>query len=189
MAAIQATLEALNPSLTQAATMKIENTDKRDTLTSYEQKAQQAWQQSGVFETDAPDAATNGKPQEKWFGTFAYPYMNGTLHAGHAFTVSKVEFTAGFQRMLGKKVLFPLGFHCTGMPIKACADKLVREIEMFGETFERCTLEDIQDDKAAAPAPTTDTDPTKFAAKKGKAAAKTVKAKYQFQIMLALGIP
>ena len=42
------------------------------------------------------------------------------------------------------------------------------------------------------PAPTqaeTKTDLGKFSAKKGKAAAKTVKTKYQFQIMLAQGIP
>lgn len=29
-------------------------------------------------------------------------------------------------------MLFPFGFHCTGMPIKACADKLQREMETFG---------------------------------------------------------
>jgi leucyl-tRNA synthetase len=54
----------------------------------------------------------------KWFGNFPYPYMNGSLHLGHAFTISKIEFAAGFERMLGKRVLFPHGFHCTGMPIK-----------------------------------------------------------------------
>lgn len=26
----------------------------------------------------------------KYFGTFPYPYMNGLLHLGHAFTISKV---------------------------------------------------------------------------------------------------
>lgn len=34
--------------------------------------------------------------------------------------------------MKGKKILFPFGFHCTGMPIKACADKLKREMEDYG---------------------------------------------------------
>lgn len=29
-------------------------------------------------------------------------------------------------------MLFPFAFHCTGMPIKACADKLKREMEMYG---------------------------------------------------------
>jgi leucyl-tRNA synthetase len=121
----------------------------------------------------------------------AYPYMNGTLHAGHTFTVSKVEFTAGFARMQGKRTLFPLGFHCTGMPIKACADKLIDEIKFFGENFEGYTDQDAADDKAnTTPAPSTHhEDVTKFTAKKGKAASKVVKMKYQFQIMRAIGIP
>lgn len=37
-----------------------------------------------------------------------------------------------YHRLKGKKVLFPFGFHCTGMPIKACADKLQREMAIFG---------------------------------------------------------
>lgn len=129
----------------------------------------------------------------KFFGTMAYPYMNGTLHAGHSFSVSKIEFTAGFARMQGKRTLFPMGFHCTGMPIKACADKLINEVEMFGQNFERYTEKDGDEDRAtatSAPTPTTHhEDVTKFTAKKGKAASKVVKMKYQFQIMQALGIP
>ncbi|RMZ71551.1 hypothetical protein GMOD_00006676 [Pyrenophora seminiperda CCB06] len=121
----------------------------------------------------------------------AYPYMNGSLHAGHSFTVSKVEFAAGFARMQGKKSLFPMGFHCTGMPIKACADKLVNEGKLLGKNFEGYTEEDAAEDKAnATPAVSTKhEDVTKFTAKKGKAASKVVKKKYQFQIMQALGIP
>ena len=134
------------------------------------------------------------KKHPKYFNTFAYPYMNGTLHAGHSFTASKVEFTAGFARMQGKRVLFPLGFHCTGMPIKACADKLTEDVRRFGKNFERYEDEDLSGAGQAgtAPAPTqaeTKEDITKFTSKKGKTAAKTVKMKYQFQIMLALGIP
>jgi leucyl-tRNA synthetase len=64
--------------------------------------------------------------------TFPYPYMNGRLHLGHAFSLTKAEFTARFQRMLGKNVLFPFGFHCTGMPIQAAANKLREEIAEFG---------------------------------------------------------
>jgi leucyl-tRNA synthetase len=122
----------------------------------------------------------------------AYPYMNGVLHAGHSFTASKVEFATGFARMEGKRALFPQGWHCTGMPIKACADKLVDEVKKFGRNFERYDEDaeveaDEADGEAKGPAATKE-DVTKFSGKKSKAAGKTVKLKYQFQIMLALGI-
>ena len=174
-------------------------TEKRDALIAIEKKYQKLWQESGVFQADAPSPEETGSllPQEvrdkhpKYFGTFAYPYMNGTLHAGHSFTVSKVEFNAGFARMDGKRVLFPLGYHCTGMPIKACADKLQDDVRKFGQTFEAYNEE--QDGRAdQRPAPTqvqTKEDITKFTSKKGKAASKVIKLKYQFQIMRALGIP
>jgi len=115
--------------------------------------------------------------------------MNGSLHAGHSFSLSKVEFATGYQRMKGKRALFPLGFHCTGMPIKASSDKIKREVELFGKNFEDVPEEE---DEEPQPPPTNAAakeDVTKFAAKKGKAAAKAVKLRYQFQIMLALGIP
>ena len=120
--------------------------------------------------------------------------MNGTLHAGHSFTVSKVEFTAGFARLTGKRVLFPLGFHCTGMPIKACADKLVEDVKKFGQNFEKYHEDEDEPEPNGVPiAPTQGVkikdDITKFKSKKGKQAAKTVKANYQFQTMQAMGIP
>lgn len=201
--AVAATLDLLKPQEAESKTLKIENTEKRDTLIEAEKRYQKAWEEQGVFNPDAPSIDEvpfeNTTPDElhekypKWFGNFAYPYMNGTLHAGHGFTASKVEFTAGFQRMIGRRTLFPLGYHLTGLPIKACADKLVREVEMFGKNFERCPVEDvIEDGPSEPPAPTqaeTKTDITKFKAGKSKANAKTVKTKYQFQIMLAQGIP
>lgn len=203
--AVQQTLDSLNPAAAAEKTLKIENTDKRDTLIEAEKKYQQQWQELNVFQPDAPsleEVPFSATPDElhrkdpKWIGCFAYPYMNGTLHAGHAFTASKVEFNAGWQRMQGKRTLFPLGYHVTGMPIKACADKLVNEIKLFGQNFERCPVDDVVEqgptDGDVPPAPTqqeTKTDLSKFSAKKGKAAAKTIKTKYQFQIMLAQGIP
>ena len=179
-------------------------TEKRDTLILQEKKYQQKWSQDHIFQADAPstaDVPLNSIPARelrrrypKFFGTMAYPYMNGTLHVGHSFTVSKIEFAAGVARMQGHRVLYPQGYHCTGMPIKACADKLQREIELFGTNFERCPEAAVVNGGAEpeAPAPAqeqTREDITKFSAKKGKTAAKSVKMKYQFQIMLAVGIP
>lgn len=173
-------------------------------MIAIEKKYQAEWQKNHVFESDAPttqEIPFNSVPASeirekhpKYFGTFAYPYMNGTLHAGHSFTVSKVEFTAGFSRLQGKRVLFPLGFHCTGMPIKACADKLVSDVKKFGQNFEKYTEdeEEVEEQNVSvAPVQNLDKkdDITKFKSKKGKAAAKTVKTNYQFQTMLAMGIP
>ncbi|KZZ97013.1 leucyl-tRNA synthetase, cytoplasmic [Ascosphaera apis ARSEF 7405] len=194
---------ALAASLSAASAPKtafqLENTEKRDTLIAIEKKYQKKWQEDKVFEVNAPSteevplhsisAAELREKQPKFFGTFAYPYMNGTLHAGHTFTISKLEFMTGVARMEGKNALFPLGFHCTGMPIKACADKLVDEIRMFGTNFERFSAEDQEETPAPTSAPEVKVDPSKFSSKKSKAASKTAKLKYQFQIMLAIGIP
>ncbi|GAP86405.1 putative leucyl-tRNA synthetase [Rosellinia necatrix] len=181
--------------------LKIENTQKRDALVEVERKYQKVWAESGVFESNAP-AATDASQaqQDKYFATIAYPYMNGSLHAGHGYTISKVEFATGYARLQGKNALFPLGFHCTGMAIKACADKLVREVEMFGQNFERYTEDDDEEGdvdarQAGDGTAATDagaaavSDVTKFRSKKTKAVAKSGAAKYQFQIMLSQGIP
>ncbi|KAJ8123752.1 hypothetical protein ONZ43_g370 [Nemania bipapillata] len=178
--------------------LKIENTQKRDALVEVERKYQKVWAESGLFESNAPTATDVSQAQQgKFFSTMAYPYMNGSLHAGHAYTMSKVEFATGYARLQGKNALFPLGFHCTGMAIKACADKLERELEMFGQNFERYTDDDEDDldapkagDEAAANnAGAATPDVTKFRSKKTKVAAKSGAAKYQFQIMLSQGIP
>lgn len=108
--------------------MATEAKPKRDFLRNIELEIQKGWEESKAFEVDAPEDLN----QPKYMVTFPYPYMNGRLHLGHVFTLSKAEFAAGYQRLKGKRVLFPFGFHCTGMPIKACADRLKREINEFG---------------------------------------------------------
>lgn len=164
-----------------------------------EKKYQAKWAKDGIFEANAPTldeipfhSISNSELHEKYpkfFGLMAYPYMNGTLHAGHSLTISKVEFAAGFARMQGKRVLFPMGFHCTGMAVKACADKLVNEVDLFGQNFEGYTNDETTEAAPTSkPANTAHEDVTKFTSKKGKSAAKTVKMKYQFQIMKSLGI-
>lgn len=62
---------------------------KLDELTVLEAAVQQIWDSEKIFEEDAP---VKGKQeQEKFMVTFPYPYMNGRLHLGHTFTISKCE--------------------------------------------------------------------------------------------------
>ena len=82
---------------------------KRDALQAIELSLQSSWAAQKVHERDA----TPGEP--KYLATFPYPYMNGRLHLGHSFSLSKVEFAVGFERLNGKNALFPFGFHCTGI--------------------------------------------------------------------------
>jgi leucyl-tRNA synthetase len=77
-------------------------------------KMQEKWASMNLFEVDAP-AGGEPVPEGKFFGNFPYPYMNGVLHLGHAFSLSKLEFAAAYNRLIGKRVLFPQGFHCTGV--------------------------------------------------------------------------
>ncbi|XP_034033947.1 leucine--tRNA ligase, cytoplasmic isoform X2 [Thalassophryne amazonica] len=111
--------------------------------------------------------------------------MNGRLHLGHTFSLSKCEFAVGYQSLKGKKCLFPFGLHCTGMPIKACADKLKREMELYGnppqfpeeeeeEEKEKSSDEIIIKDKAKG--------------KKSKAVAKSGVSNFQWDIMRSLGL-
>lgn len=67
--------------------------------------------------------------KEKKLVTFPYPYMNGKLHLGHLYSLSKADFYSYFKKLEGYNVLFPFAFHCTGMPISASAFKLNEELE------------------------------------------------------------
>lgn len=157
---------------------------KLEDLLSIESLIQKQWDEAKIFEEDAPtEGGCSGK--ETFMATFPYPYMNGRLHLGHTFSLSKCEFAVGYQRMKGKKCLFPFGLHCTGMPIKASADKLKRELADFGcpPSFP----EDNDDDKQVTQ-PQEVTLKDKAKGKKSKVTAKTGGIKYQWQIMQSLGI-
>lgn len=88
---------------------------KRDYLRSHEREIQQLWRDHHVFESNA--ATTNN--DDSFFVTFPYPYMNGVLHIGHAFSFSKALFRSLYEQLQGHNTLLPFSFHCTGMPIQA----------------------------------------------------------------------
>ena len=93
-------------------------TVKRDYLRTHERHIQQLWMEHHVFESNAP-ATTNDDTPASFFVTFPYPYMNGVLHIGHAFSFSKALFRSLYEQLQNQNTLLPFAFHCTGMPIQA----------------------------------------------------------------------
>ncbi|KAK6915892.1 Aminoacyl-tRNA synthetase, class Ia [Dillenia turbinata] len=163
---------------------------RRDRLLEIEAYARSKWEQEEVFRSESRERPP--EPGEKFFGNFPYPYMNGYLHLGHAFSLSKLEFAAAFHRLRGANVLLPFAFHCTGMPIKASADKLAREIQQFGDppVFPPSAAEEIEKQE---PGPADGNDvasaiPDKFRGKKSKAVAKSGGPMFQWEIMRSFGL-
>ncbi|KAI1903034.1 hypothetical protein AGOR_G00023010 [Albula goreensis] len=162
-------------------------TAKLDFLRKIEQEIQQKWEKEKAFENNAPNTIGASKNKNKYFVTFPYPYMNGRLHLGHTFSLSKCEFAVGYQRLKGKECLFPFGLHCTGMPIKACADKLKREVELYGYPPQFPDEEEEEEDlKPKIGDEIVIKDKTK--GKKSKAVAKSGGSKFQWDIMKSLGL-
>lgn len=155
---------------------------KLEELLVIESSIQKLWDEEKVFEEDAPSQGS-AVGEGKYVACFPYPYMNGRLHLGHTFTLTKSEFAVGYQRMKGKKCLFPFGFHCTGMPIKASSDKLKWELADYGcpPVFPE---EEIQETTQTQDVTIKD----KSKGKKSKAVAKSGGMKYQWQIMRSIGI-
>ena len=86
-------------------------------FSSIEQKWQKKWAESKLFEADK-------NKKEKYFINFPFPYINGAPHLGHGYSLLKADTMARFQRMMGKNVLFPFGFHATGEPIVGTAKRV-----------------------------------------------------------------
>ncbi|KRY38304.1 Leucine--tRNA ligase, cytoplasmic [Trichinella spiralis] len=153
-------------------------------LLKMEKDVQKVWEEEKIYEMDAPEELDKAK----FIATFPFPYMNGFLHLGHAFSLTKCEFAVRYQRLRGKNALFPFGLHCTGMPIKASADKLKAEIEEFGLPPNFPPDSELLPDQSLLPETNSEsTIKDKAKGKKSKAVAKSGALKYQWSIMKSLG--
>lgn len=90
-----------------------------------EAKWQAKWEQAKVFEAE-PDPK-----KQKMLVTFPFPYMNGPLHVGHAFTASRVDVYARFRRMQGYNVLWPWAWHWTGQPLLGASQRVAKGDEVY----------------------------------------------------------
>lgn len=83
----------------QQAGVERKGTFKVEFLQKIERNVQEKWTTERVYEMDAPEQPRSS-PDEKFVVTFPFPYMNGRLHLGHSFTLSKAEVC----RFSGKKI-------------------------------------------------------------------------------------
>jgi len=82
------------------------------------EKWSKKWLEEKTFEAE-PDK------RKKFFINFPYPYINSYLHLGHAFSLTRVDVFARYKRMQGFNVLFAQGWHCTGTPVWAAAQRVI----------------------------------------------------------------
>jgi leucyl-tRNA synthetase len=67
--------------------------ERRDRLRKNEIKYQEIWNNEQIFEANVDFT------KEPFFVTFPYPYMNGRIHLGHAFTLLKTDIAVNYQRL------------------------------------------------------------------------------------------
>jgi len=94
-------------------------------LRKIEEKWQKKWENAKIFEADSDPN------KKKFFVTFPYPYINGPLHVGHAFTASRLDAYARFKRMQGYNVLFPWAWHWTGQPLLGASQRVAKGDKEF----------------------------------------------------------
>ncbi|MEM7821361.1 MAG: leucine--tRNA ligase [Candidatus Aenigmatarchaeota archaeon] len=93
-----------------------------------EKKWEKIWRKKKIFEA-------NVKNKPKFFITWPYPYVNGSMHIGHAFSAFRCDSYARFKRMQGFNVLYPQGFHATGEPIVGSIERVKLKDSIQIETF------------------------------------------------------
>jgi leucyl-tRNA synthetase len=65
--------------------------------------------------------------QKKFFIHFAYPGVSGYLHVGHLRGFTYADIISRFKLMNGYNVLFPAGFHASGLPAIGLAKHVARD--------------------------------------------------------------
>ncbi len=90
-------------------------------FSAIEKKWQREWEKSGIARAEPK------KGKKKFYLIFAYPGISGFLHVGHMRGYTYSDVITRYKRMQGYNVLFPAGFHASGLPAVAYAAKVKRK--------------------------------------------------------------
>lgn len=71
----------------------VKSTAKLSYFMNLESTVQEQWKQNKLFEMNPPEHGEKDI-DGKFMATFPYPYMNGRIHIGHSFSLSKLEVCA-----------------------------------------------------------------------------------------------
>ena len=83
-----------------------------------EKKWQDKWKDSQIYQAGKRDTS-----KEKEYVLVEWPYPSGNLHIGHWYAFGVPDIYVRFKRMLGKQVLYPMGFDAFGLPAENAAIK------------------------------------------------------------------
>jgi leucyl-tRNA synthetase len=78
------------------------------------------WQDAHIFEP-VPEVG-----KKKFLIHFAYPGISGYLHVGHMRGFTYADIISRYKRMTGHVVLYPAGFHASGLPSVGLAKRVAR---------------------------------------------------------------
>jgi leucyl-tRNA synthetase len=96
---------------------------RKDFLTKIETEIQQYWESQNIFDVDAME--TDNVPSQKYY--IAVPPVVAYRGAHIDLPLYRAEFTAGYQRLRGKNVLFALGI------TKAGIQHLFKQVEQWNK--------------------------------------------------------
>jgi len=111
---------------------------------SVEQKWQEKWVKEKIYET-------RKNKQKKFFIHFAYPGVSGYLHVGHMRGFTYCDIIARYKRMTGHNVMFPAGFHASGIPSVGFAKKVERKDKNTLQNLKEYGCSDAQIKKLTDP--------------------------------------